>query len=288
MTFLRLIPYQTPDRKTKSAPVRTGCREHRTETRDARRSVQEWLANDHGAAHGSSNTDRGALDEATSSSFDGLGDSTPSHTTSSSRNVDFLSTTTSDRESSTAIPPSLPDDDLTHVKLPFRAALARLENAVKSTRDAESLHAYEIGVFAALKSMECHWSNLSAQHHISNSEKRIFRREAERLRELLSDVELETLENGDRVARRQDREDQAWVDLRASTKGMSEWEDEDVTRLTDSISQLSLSEPLEAAIKKKQAVRIYKQEKDSESEDSNGLPVLSARAPEVYGVLDER
>jgi hypothetical protein len=223
-----------------------------------------------------------------SSSYDGLGNPTPSHTTYSSNIAGFLSRTTSERDSSTAIPPSFPDDYLTDASLPFRAALARLEDAVKSTRDAESLHAYEIGVCAALKSMEYHWSSLSAQHHISKNEKRIFRREAQRLRELLSDAELETVGNEDCVARRQERENQAWMELRASANGMSGWEDEEVTRLTESINQLSLGEPLEAAVRKKQAVRTYQEEKCSESGDSSGLPVLSVRAPKAYGVFGER
>ncbi|KAK0616747.1 hypothetical protein B0T14DRAFT_251831 [Immersiella caudata] len=284
MTFLRLIPYRTPDHETDAVGISVRRQDHHAKRRNARKSVQDWLANDDGSTHPSSKAGRSTPESTIRSTSAGPGDPTPSQTTTSS-NSDFLSRTTSERDSSTASPPSLPDEYATSAKLPFRTAINRLEKSVKSTRDAENLHAYDIGVCAALKSMESHWLSLSSQRHISSNEKRIFLREAQRLHELLIDAELETLGNEDRLARRQEQEDLAWAALRVSAKGMSGGEDEEVTRLTESISQLSLGEPLDFVIRKKQPVRIFTEEKGSESEDSDGMLALSVKAPKVYGVF---
>ena len=136
--------------------------------------------------------------------------------------------------------------------------------------------------------MESHWLTLSSQRHISNSEKRIFLREAQRLRELLIDAELETLGNEGRLARRQEQEDLAWAELKVSAKGMSGGEHAAVTRLTECVSQLNLGEPPDAVIRKKHAARICTEENDSESSDSESLSsvkVMSARAPKLYRVF---
>ncbi|KAK1836775.1 hypothetical protein QBC39DRAFT_429803, partial [Podospora conica] len=51
--------------------------------------------------------------------------------------------------------------------------------------DGEILHAYDVGVCAAVRSMAAYWAARASERHVSNSERRIFRREAERLRGLV-------------------------------------------------------------------------------------------------------
>lgn len=66
--------------------------------------------------------------------------------------------------------------------------------------DAEILHAYDVGVCAAIRSMAAYWAGRAGERHVSFSERRIFRREAERLRGLVEEAEGE-------VGR-------SWVDVR--------------------------------------------------------------------------
>jgi hypothetical protein len=61
----------------------------------------------------------------------------------------------------------------------------QLKVAVRESRDAEALHAFDIGVMASLVSMMGYWDEQCENRHISVSEKRIFRREADRLERLL-------------------------------------------------------------------------------------------------------
>lgn len=68
---------------------------------------------------------------------------------------------------------------------------ARLKDAIQTARDAETIHAYDVGICAAIQSMTQYWSSRAAQRHISRSEKRIFRREAQRLQELMEEAKKE-------------------------------------------------------------------------------------------------
>jgi len=97
-------------------------------------------------------------------------------------------------------------------------ALTKLEAAIKTSREAETLHAYDVGVCAALQSMEEHWTQLTASRHVSNSEKRIFRREAERLRQLLVDAEKEMLASAERLARKEEDEQRWWREIQEVLK----------------------------------------------------------------------
>ena len=88
--------------------------------------------------------------------------------------------------------------------------ITMLADAVRTARDAEMIHAYDIGVCAALESMIKYWSTRSARRHVSSSEKRIFRREAQRLQELMEDAkkELETSQRD--LATWKKEEDRLW------------------------------------------------------------------------------
>ena len=97
-------------------------------------------------------------------------------------------------------------------------ALTKLEAAIRTSREAEMLHAYDVGVCAALQSMEEHWTQLTASRHVSNSEKRIFRREAERLRQLLVDAEREMLASAERLARKEEDEQRWWREIQEVLK----------------------------------------------------------------------
>ncbi|KAK3381896.1 hypothetical protein B0H63DRAFT_524576 [Podospora didyma] len=68
----------------------------------------------------------------------------------------------------------------------------RLNEATKNSNAAEILHAYDLGVLATLQSMTAYWAGRSDARHVSNVEKRIFRREAQRLDELLGDAEKQS------------------------------------------------------------------------------------------------
>lgn len=68
----------------------------------------------------------------------------------------------------------------------------RLNIVTRESRHAEALHAYDIGVMATLGSMKAHWENMGNDKYTSLSEKRIFRREAERLGMLLVDARGES------------------------------------------------------------------------------------------------
>ncbi|KAK1764363.1 hypothetical protein QBC33DRAFT_561756 [Phialemonium atrogriseum] len=69
---------------------------------------------------------------------------------------------------------------------------SRIDIAVRESTHAETLHAYDIGVMATLESMKKYWAHRSNNLHISVSEKRIFRRETERLDMLLAEAREET------------------------------------------------------------------------------------------------
>ncbi|KAK0644210.1 hypothetical protein B0T16DRAFT_392599 [Cercophora newfieldiana] len=274
--FLRLIPYT-------AGPSPTRQRGQRGQAADAHTSVQDWLANHDDITYPPSAT-ASVPEENMGSPY--AGPQGPAPTPARSLTNLPLSRAASERGSSTAIP-SMPDYQAALAKLPLPTAITHLENAIKSTRDAEALHAYDIGVCAALKSMELHWSSLCAQRHVSNNEKRIFRREAQRLQELVRDAERETMGNEERLARRQGREQMAWGVLRVSGKGEGEADDEDVTRLTESISQLSLGEPLDI-FGTKELVRVRVDERisesdDDESEETPGLTMRVAHACSVFG-----
>lgn len=67
----------------------------------------------------------------------------------------------------------------------FQDSQIQLNVALREARDAEALHAFDIGVMASLVSMMGYWDQQCENRHISVSEKRIFRREADRLERLL-------------------------------------------------------------------------------------------------------
>lgn len=61
----------------------------------------------------------------------------------------------------------------------------RLEEVAQASSNAEAAHAYDIGVVAALSAMKTYWDTRGDNKYTSLAEKRIFRREAERLDQLL-------------------------------------------------------------------------------------------------------
>lgn len=68
----------------------------------------------------------------------------------------------------------------------------QLKVALLEARDAETLHAFDIGVMGSLVSMMGYWDEQCENRHISVSEKRIFRREAGRLERLLINAREES------------------------------------------------------------------------------------------------
>ncbi|KAK3375838.1 hypothetical protein B0T24DRAFT_718337 [Lasiosphaeria ovina] len=130
----------------------------------------------------------------------------------------------------------------------------RLARATKSSHDAELLHAYNVGVNAALHSMAEYWAQRARELHLSSSEKRIFEREAQRVAELVVDAERETMESNDRFVQKQRDEQRLRDELGVGGARLGEhhedrqWIGSEIlaaleTR-TESISQLSIGSPL--------------------------------------------
>ena len=86
---------------------------------------------------------------------------------------------------------------------PRKRLLLKLQEVSKSAREAEMLHAYDVGVQAALLSMQTYWASKARELHISNPERRIFKRENERLSDLLKDTAKVMLASDQRLAAKQ-------------------------------------------------------------------------------------
>ncbi|KAK0709309.1 hypothetical protein B0T26DRAFT_805055 [Lasiosphaeria miniovina] len=133
----------------------------------------------------------------------------------------------------------------------------RLAKATQSLHDAELLHAYDVGVNAALHSMAEYWAQRARELHVSSSEKRIFEREAQRVAELVVDAERETMKSNDRLVQSRRNEQRLRGELGVGGAPLGEhpddrqypaWMGSEILAAlqvrTESISQLSIGEPL--------------------------------------------
>ncbi|KAK5662333.1 hypothetical protein OQA88_8239 [Cercophora sp. LCS_1] len=169
----------------------------------------------------------------------------------------------------------------------------KLKEAIQASREAETLHAYDVGVCAALQSMEQHWATRATQRYVSIQEKRIFRREAQRLRELLGDAQRDMMASDGLLASRQQEERKLWgeftsasgrekreglVGVKQRAREMEEEVEagrglEDIGELVDGLSLLSLGG------KKRGSVRI------EEVEYCEGLEERRQSIRERFGEL---
>lgn len=93
---------------------------------------------------------------------------------------------------------------------PLCAQLVKLQNAVQSSREAETLHAYDVGVIAALRSMLLYWNGRADAMQTSSAERGIFLREAQRLTELMDGAERGMLISNAELVKKQEREEGLW------------------------------------------------------------------------------
>ncbi|KAM7201536.1 hypothetical protein V8F20_004764 [Naviculisporaceae sp. PSN 640] len=100
--------------------------------------------------------------------------------------------------------------NLPQTQPPLTGQLAKLQSAVKFSREAETLHAYDVGVIAALRSMVVYWNSRATARQTSSSEKRIFLREAQRLTEFLDGAERDMLISNAELVNKQERENELW------------------------------------------------------------------------------
>ncbi|KAK3349569.1 hypothetical protein B0T25DRAFT_246115 [Lasiosphaeria hispida] len=281
MTFLRLIPYQPPEhhpgRPKRSPPSSSSPQDSNwypatAAAVDARHfSITEWLANNDRA----------------------MGRPARTTTTTTAATTPLSTPSPLSPASATLTTPNSNPQPITKDG-PGNILPPRLEAAIRAAREAETLHAYDVGVCAALQSMSEYWARRSGRQHVSSGEKRIFLREARRLADLVGDAEQEAAASNERLVRKQgvERAERGVVstgwgrwkgdgDARREGHGLDV--ENDVVRLTESIGNLRLETPLQAGVvlekveKLKGVVVVKEDEKGSESsgdEDihAQGLP----------------
>ncbi|KAK0615622.1 hypothetical protein B0T17DRAFT_619256 [Bombardia bombarda] len=184
MTFLRLItpPYLEQDQETGSSSPKA---HHRGS------SVAEWLAK--------SQIMRMQSDKASSAEEDDNNDDDEVETISPLQ-LDHPQSVSSSAATTKSSPSSL------NKHQPELSVQTRLKAAITTVREAETLHAYDVGVCAALQSMTEYWNQRANESHVSNAEKRIFRREAQRVMELMQNAEQEMLASNSLLAKKQKKE----------------------------------------------------------------------------------
>ncbi|KAM7221833.1 hypothetical protein V8F06_002826 [Rhypophila decipiens] len=91
--------------------------------------------------------------------------------------------------------------------------LHNLKDTIKTSREAETLHAYDVGVIAALNSMLVYWNDRASAMQTSSAEKRIFQREAQRLTDLIDDAGRHLLLSHASLVNKQVVEEDLWEDV---------------------------------------------------------------------------
>ncbi|KAK0707653.1 hypothetical protein B0H67DRAFT_319573 [Lasiosphaeris hirsuta] len=275
MTFLRLIPYQPPDYhqgrlekspSSASSPQDSNWYPDATTAIEARHfSITEWLANNESA----------------------MGRPVPTTITTTNTPI---STPSSLSPASAAL--TTPNSNPQRIKdSPGSILPPRLEAAIRAAREAETLHAYDVGVCAALESMSEYWTRRSRRRHVSSSEKRIFSREAQRLADLVVNAEQEAMASNERLLRKQGIER---AERGVLSRGWGRWKEvkeggdvgqeghelgveNDVVRLTESIGNLKLGTPSQVGMvaekveKLRGAAVVKEEEKGSESSGDENL-----------------
>ncbi|KAK4212441.1 hypothetical protein QBC37DRAFT_401507 [Rhypophila decipiens] len=97
--------------------------------------------------------------------------------------------------------------------LNLTSQLRNLKDTIQTSREAETLHAYDVGVIAALNSMLVYWNDRASAMQTSSAEKRIFQREAQRLTDLIDDAERHLLLSHASLVNKQVVEEDLWEDV---------------------------------------------------------------------------
>ncbi|KAM7190257.1 hypothetical protein V8F33_009617 [Rhypophila sp. PSN 637] len=97
--------------------------------------------------------------------------------------------------------------------LNLTSQLRNLKDTIQTSREAETLHAYDVGVIAALNSMLVYWTDCASAMQTSSAEKRIFQREAQRLTDLIDDAERHLLLSHASLVNKQAVEEDLWEDV---------------------------------------------------------------------------
>jgi hypothetical protein len=89
------------------------------------------------------------------------------------------------------------DDD--YIAPSIRTLHMSFSAALHELQVAEVCHAYVVGVVMALECMKNDWNRRTYLHHVSNAERRIFRREAERLQQRHEDARTDLTASAERL-----------------------------------------------------------------------------------------
>ncbi|KAK1754212.1 hypothetical protein QBC47DRAFT_39750 [Echria macrotheca] len=154
-------------------------------------------------------------------------------------------------------PPSLDNDG--------RKLVADLEAAIEASRAAETLHAYDVGVCAALESMAKHWNAQAAQFHTSNSEKRIFQREAQRLEDLIIRAQQQVHVGDRRLILKRAEEKRLWAEVEKTQGARGDAINATVDRLVENTERMRLEGGPDKELFSRAAGMLSDTERDLES-----------------------
>ncbi|KAK3682320.1 hypothetical protein B0T22DRAFT_521533 [Podospora appendiculata] len=225
MTFLKLIPNPEVDRPRRHSMGSSA---------NYRASVSEWLLKNQNHDHDAGND---AARKTPISRTHSHGQQQTPPFSSSSSSWPFFPPSPSPRSPNTTTTES---------------TQTKLFAAIEKSRESETLHAYDVGVYAALQSMAQFWRQRAKQPHVSVPEKRIFQREAQRLTELMGDAEREMMVSNARLMRKQQVEQRLWEKMQSYNteedveRGGENNEEGDDRKLweTETVSELILGTPL--------------------------------------------